>query len=541
MTNVPSHWIEMRLGEVLAMLLDFRGRTPKKLGMSWGGNIPALSAVNVRDGSIDLSRTSHFGSDALYEKWMTTGDPARGDIVLTMEAPLGNVAQIPDDRRYLLSQRVVLLRTKPGIDPSFLAYQMRAPEFRAELLANATGTTAQGIRQSRLVELPVRIAPLGEQKRIVAKLDDLVAHVDACRERLERVPDMVKRFRQSILAAATSGGLTREWRSATAGIEEPEDVFPVTWSIRRIGEVGSVQMGRQRAPKYHGGSNMRPYLRVQNVFEDRLDLSDVMEMEFSSSDFEKYRLQPGDILLNEGQSPHLLGRSAMYRGELPGACFTNTLIRFQAHPEVLPEYALLVFRRHMHSGRFQAEGTITTNIAHLGLKRFASVEFPLPPLSEQKEIVRRAGSLLSQAARFESAHIAAGQKISRLDPSLLAKAFRGELVGYDPADEPASELVARIRESREKKTKQPRRRGGRDPQNVKTETDIMLTRKDVTQTYLTTILKERGPLTAEALWAVSQLEIDDFYDQLKEEEARGLLRENRGDTPTSPRLLEFAA
>jgi hypothetical protein len=137
--HLPPNWTETRLGEVLQALLDFRGRTPKKIGMVWGGgDIPALSALNVRMGSIDFSRTSHFGSQALYERWMTTGDPARGDIVLTMEAPLGNVAQIPDDRRYILSQRVVLLKPNGSIDPTFLAYQMRAPDFRTELLANAT-------------------------------------------------------------------------------------------------------------------------------------------------------------------------------------------------------------------------------------------------------------------------------------------------------------------------------------------------------------------------------------------------------------------
>ena len=193
---------------------------------------------------------------------------------------------------------------------------------------------------------------------------------------------------------------------------------------------------------------MRPYLRVQNVFEDRLDLSDVMTMDFPGKDFERYQLHPGDILLNEGQSPEYLGRPAMYRGELPGACFTNTLIRFQAYPHVTADYALMVFRNHMHSGRYISEGTITTNIAHLGAGRFSEVEFPLPPLAEQHEIVRRVESLFTFADRLEARLATARKQVEQLTPALLAKAFRGELVPQDPADEPAAELLKRLAATR---------------------------------------------------------------------------------------------
>jgi type I restriction enzyme S subunit len=105
------------------------------------------------------------------------------------------------------------------------------------------------------------------------------------------------------------------------------------------------------------------------------------------ADFERFELHSGDVLLNEGQSPEFLGRPAIYRNQLPGACFTNTLIRFQAYRCVLPEFALIFFRHCMHSGRFAKESNITTNIAHLSLGRLAAVEFPVPPLAEQQRIV----------------------------------------------------------------------------------------------------------------------------------------------------------
>ena len=80
---------------------------------------------------------------------------------------------------------------------------------------------------------------------------------------------------------------------------------------------------------------MRPYLRVANVYEDRLDLSDVKQMNFTPNEYETFHLRDGDILLNEGQSIELVGRPAMYRGEVPGACFQNTLVRFRPEPSVI--------------------------------------------------------------------------------------------------------------------------------------------------------------------------------------------------------------
>jgi len=174
---------------------------------------------------------------------------------------------------------------------------------------------------------------------------------------------------------------------------------------------------------------MRPYLRVQNVFEDRIDLEDVKEMDFPPDDYERFQLKSGDILLNEGQSPHLLGRPAIYRGELPGACFTNTLIRFKAYPPITAEYPLIVFRAYMRTGRFTREGTITTNIAHLSAGRFAKIEFPVPPLKEQQEIVAEAERRLSVIEELEATVEANLTRADRLRQSILNRAFAGHLIG----------------------------------------------------------------------------------------------------------------
>lgn len=232
------------------------------------------------------------------------------------------------------------------------------------------------------------------------------------------------------------------------------DDLPPGWTMTTVESVGRVDLGRQRSPEHHRGPNMKPYLRVANVYEDRIDISDVMEMNFSPPEAERFGLSSGDILLNEGQSKELIGRPAMYRNELPGACFTNSLVRFRAHSCVDPTFALRLFIHYMKSGIFQSIASVTTNIAHLGAGRFAKLPFPLPPLIEQRRIVSKLEELLARSRRAKDALDAIPPLLEKLRQSILATAFRGDLTAdwraKNPDVEPAEELLKRIRIERRK-------------------------------------------------------------------------------------------
>jgi len=219
--------------------------------------------------------------------------------------------------------------------------------------------------------------------------------------------------------------------------------LPAGWYWSTIDEVGHIDLGRQRHPDWHTGPEMRPYLRVANVFEDRIDTSDVKEMDFSGV-FARYKLEAGDVLLNEGQSPELLGRPAIYRGYPENVAFTNTLLRFKAGPNVLPEWALIVFRRHMHVGRFAREARITTNIAHLSAARLRPIEFPVPPLVEQRRIV---DVLEDHFSRLDAASVTLRQAERRLR-ALRRSALHSVISRRDRRMVPLRLLVERIETGR---------------------------------------------------------------------------------------------
>lgn len=160
--NFPSKSI----AELCELVMDFRGRTPKKLGMEWGGgNIPALSANNVLHRRIDLQRETNYGSPELYDKWMTRGDLREDDILFTTEAPLGNVVRIKRAQRYILSQRVIAMRVKAAqVRPEYFEAVLCSKYFQRELERLATGTTAKGIRVGSLVKVEIPVPPLSYQE-----------------------------------------------------------------------------------------------------------------------------------------------------------------------------------------------------------------------------------------------------------------------------------------------------------------------------------------------------------------------------------------
>jgi type I restriction enzyme S subunit len=172
-------------------------------------------------------------------------------------------------------------------------------------------------------------------------------------------------------------------------------------------------------------------------------------MDFDAAHLDRYRLEPGDILVSEGQSPDLLGQSAIYRGGIDALCFQKTLHRFRPKPPgPSSEFAQLVFRSYVKSGVFKKLGSITTNIGHLTLIKFKGAPFPLPPVHEQERITgetQRILSIIDDVAANTSTYIV---RCARLRQSVLKWAFEGRLVDQDPTDEPAAVLLERIRAER---------------------------------------------------------------------------------------------
>ncbi|MDP2897330.1 MAG: hypothetical protein Q8Q12_12380 [bacterium] len=335
----------------------------------------------------------------------------------------------------------------------------------------ARGVGIQHLGLSRFAAMPFPLAPLSEQERIVGEVERRKGLAKQAEESLLSALARVDQQVSAILEAAAFGDLLQpddqaqqrnlisESSSHASSTRRDHSqrvspgcsneswankLLPSGWSWAKVGEVGEAKLGRQRSPKHQRGPHMCAYLRVANVFEDHIDGTDLLRMNFSPAEQRIYCLRPSDILLNEGQSPELVGRPAMYWGTPPEVCFQNTLIRFRPSERLDPDFALLVFRHYFRSGKFTAVARWSTNIAHLGVKRFMELPFPLPTREDQRKLVQEAKRRLEAS---EAQRLAAQAALDRLQPlrlELLTAAVSGRLVSQSPHEEPASRLVARL-------------------------------------------------------------------------------------------------
>jgi type I restriction enzyme S subunit len=198
--------------------------------------------------------------------------------------------------------------------------------------------------------------------------------------------------------------------------------IPVDWVTTRIDNVGTVQLGRQRSPDQHSGKWTMPYLRVANVFDGFIDYSDVLQMDFTPAERRSFSLRAGDILLNEGQSLELVGRSAMYEGPDEAFCFQNTLVRFRPNEGQSALFYRGLFKLWLDTGRFVLVAKQTTSVAHLGASRFARMVAPQPCPEEQEMIAERLGKIETALQTEENCK----QKLEYLKAGLMQHLLSGD-------------------------------------------------------------------------------------------------------------------
>jgi len=355
-------WTRVTFGEVVRLSKD-RSSNPESAGFKRyvglehldPGNLAIRRWGHVADGTTftTVFRPGQvlFGKRRSYQRKVAVPDFAgvcSGDIyVLT-----------PRDDRHLLA--------------GLLPFVCQTEAFFQHAIGTSAGSLSPRTNWRSLAAYEFALPPLVEQRRIAK----LLKHIESVSQALHETRTALIALRKSTLVHSFGQLLADPavQRTPTA-------------------EIGEVLLGRQRAPRHEDGPSMRPYLRAANVFDGYIDRTDVKSMNFSPSEYERYGLRDGDVLLIEGNSSRtVVGRSAIFRGEVPNACFQNTLVRFRPGPEVQASYAHQYFRYCVNHGTFAALAR-QTSIAHLGAQNLARLPMPLPDKNRQVEITRQLSSI----------------------------------------------------------------------------------------------------------------------------------------------------
>lgn len=326
----------------------------------------------------------HLDSDSLkIRRWGTPDDVEatklmfkKGDIIFGRRRAYQRKLGIADFDG-ICSAHAMVLRPRPDVVlPEFLPFFMQSDQFMNRAVEISVGSLSPTINWRTLAAQEFELPPLEEQRRLI----QLLERAEAARVSTEDAAIQAEKLRKSMLIE------TFDSLQSRGGPRIPLIGTDVDCQWVDMLDAGDVLMGRQLSPKYKTGKDTRKYLRVANVFDGFIDTTDLNEMDFSEAEFSTFKLQNGDVLLNEGQSRELVGRSAIFRDEVPDCCFQNTLIRFRPNADVLPEFAHYYFQYCQYTSRFVQISKQTTSIAHLGVQRFAKMKFPLVPIDVQRAI-----------------------------------------------------------------------------------------------------------------------------------------------------------
>lgn len=254
----------------------------------------------------------------------------------------------------------------------------------------------------------------------------------------------------------------------------------------------------------------------------RVDTTDLKYGHFDKKELETLSLKDGDLLIiRSNGSLDLVGKAAVVGAEVQGYLFAGYLIRVRVKSNLIdPRFLYFSLSSPETRQHIELTARSTSGVNNINSEEIRSIEIKLPEVDEQLEIIRRVETLFAFADRLEARYTAGREQVDQLTPSLLDKAFRGELVPQDPNDEPAAKLLEQIQTARQEPT--ARREKRKQTQKVEVE---VVDLSQIQANYLSNILMNQGRQTAKALWKASQLKIEDFYEQLRTEEARGLLRE----------------
>ena len=355
-----------------------------------------------------------------------------GDVLVArMPDPLGRACMFPNHLGKCVTVVDVAI-ARPGtesVDPSWLMWSINSSQANSQIDELQSGTTRKRISRRNLAQVKLAVPPLVEQRRIVTAIEEHFSRLDAVDSAVYAVQQKLEAFRRS---------------SFDQLFDKP------SWTWTTLGEIAEVKGGVTKDSKNQGspGCIEVPYLRVANVQRGYLNLDEVTKIRVNPEKAARLKLQPGDILFNEGGDRDKLGRGWVWEGQIEDCIHQNHVFRARLISEAFDPYFVSMHGNSWGQRWFETHGKQTTNLASLNLTTLKSFPVPAPSLDEQREVVTHLQEIMDLENRLHEELYQARSHSESLRRSILSDAFSGRLVPQDPNDEPASALLERISETR---------------------------------------------------------------------------------------------
>jgi type I restriction enzyme, S subunit len=341
-----------------------------------------------------------------------------------------------DQNSYAASNFLLRLRPKREYDPLYLTYALGSPPIREQIADSVKTMTYPNLPYKLYRTLSVPIVPLRDQRQIgrffkayfeERELPDLPAYLADQRRIVSRIEELAAKVEEARNLRESSHSETDALVAAEAN-RAVSEAQARGWPEVSLGDVAEIRSGVTLGRRLRGPTVRLPYLRVANVQDGHLDLSVIKEVEILASEVQKWRLMPGDVLLTEGGDWDKLGRGTVWRDEIPNCIHQNHIFRVRTNPsEFDPDFVAAIIGSPYGKTYFQAASKQTTNLASINQRQLKAFRLFRPPLEAQRRFIEQLSTLRAKMDDLTKLQSGTSTELDALMPSILSKAFRGEL------------------------------------------------------------------------------------------------------------------
>jgi len=369
----------------------------------------------------------------------------KDDVLISRVRPTRGAIVVVKENFLMVSNAFTILRPLQPIRSKYIFYNLAwNQKFLTHLGDNCTGSLYPTVSDNIIIDYSIPFFSFNEQDRIVKKLDLILPRVQNAKSKLEKIPVLLKKFRQSILAAACSGKLTKDWRE---GKDLPEWVLAKAENITT-----AITKGTTPSAEDILNTGSIPYLKVYNIVDQKIKFfnkSQYVNHETHQGFLKRSIIYPGDVIMNIVGPP--LGKVALVSDEFPEWNINQAIAFFRPiKDKILSKYLYIVLCNGDPITEISMEFRGSAGQQNISLEQARNFLIPLPSLDEQHEIIHIVEKLFVLADSIETKYKKALSRFEKIEQAVLTKAFRGELVESDPNDEPAEELLKRILEEKPK-------------------------------------------------------------------------------------------
>lgn len=427
--KIPNNWCWVRLGNIT----QIKGgkRIPKGTSLlKENTGYKYIRVTDMKNGTV-LNDDIHYISKDIYNK-ISNYTISKNDIYITCAGTIGRVGIIPvefDGANLTENADKIIIK---HINKNLLVKVLSSYIVQKQIQEVITTGCQPKLAIKKIEQLKIPLPPINEQQRIVERIKSLFAKLDRAKELIENTLAQFEQNKMAILHKAFTGELTAKWR-------KENNIDLSSWQEKTIDELcTSLKYGTSKKSNPEGSVVV---LRMGNLQNGEIDWSNLMYTD-DKDDIEKYLLKKGDVLFNRTNSPELVGKTSIYRGEYP-AIYAGYLIKLDYGKDIIGEYLNYIMNSTKAKHYCYTVKTDGVSQSNINAKKIGAFEIPVPTIEEQQEIVNILDKLLAKYNKIKNLEQQL-EKIELLKKAILAKVFRGELGTNNPDEESAENLLKEI-------------------------------------------------------------------------------------------------